>query len=638
MIYSVINNSNKAIFIFQSLLGINPNEFTDIEKQREYVKEAHEKYIFFRQLQNVQGFDLHFVKDEYNDLYGWYIKDKTEYVYPQIIKEIKEIIKKYDYDYSIAIGSSKGGFGALFVGNQIEEINEVIAIVPQIRVKDFLTKSNTSVSQKMNLLFTDEDNELIYKYPIKKRLITIYSSTSETEWPNTLEYFNHVAQNEPATQLDLYFLDQDIHHDDLAKNVINNDLMGLINKENLPQLNKLSTTDVVEKEKVTECDFAYDLFGPCIIRDMFSITDQNKYVNSYVQTVKLASLLTEDLEIPADEIKLESMFQKRSVLINNEKSKIYEMFGSDNLIINLADERFRLIKVLDVGEITLSNYLQNSKFLEHRNFEAIEETDDYINDIVAKIWYKFGNLIDNKTTILVETSYAFLIETTPIEKFENRNQYLTYLKVCKYEEAFKKYFKNISIIPKNYNLLINQNHKWGITPYHYTDETYFELINQTKTIASQNYNPQFAADIIKSPDTVTYFISDKHILKNFSKVNNLNKFTHLRYNYISIHKPEDGWSSYIIYGGEKVAIKTTPNKISYSHKLLPLFSSKKCGKINLNIVENVQYSALITQISESKVTSVELNGFNEIEYAGNCLIQIIGREADQIAYYTQIIT
>ena len=183
------NNSSHLVIVFQSTIGLDLTRFNPQDKEYiSYVNTAHKRYMWMKTLNQKNDIDFLYIQDNFNMSYGWYLKDNKESVITKVTSFIKKYIKKRHQKVT-AFGSSKGGFAALLYGVMLPEITDIVSIVPQIKVKEYL--DTIPMYNVLSEYFVEEDNNILFEVaPDETTFTNIKIVTGIYEHPKVLEAFN----------------------------------------------------------------------------------------------------------------------------------------------------------------------------------------------------------------------------------------------------------------------------------------------------------------------------------------------------------------------------------------------------------------------------------------------------------------
>ncbi|UBR28743.1 DUF6270 domain-containing protein [Bacillus sp. SD-4] len=234
----------------------------------------------------------------------------------------------------------------------------------------------------------------------------------------------------------------------------------------------------------------YDILGSCVSRDPFAMVENDYKLHRYFARTSLISLYSEPINIALEDIKSPSAFQQRMLhfdLTNNFR-KYITYTKSDYIILDFIDERMDLLKHKN-SYITVSTEFKNSNLKGIYKGETVEKTEDnlslweehakkFINEVKK---YKKPNQIILHKAFWKEQYYTKSNELVSFDA-EKISQAQKYNRILEHYYSFiEKEFEGIQIIePKGY--YADENHKWGLSPFHYESAYYNEFMKQFSTI------------------------------------------------------------------------------------------------------------------------------------------------------------
>lgn len=245
--------------------------------------------------------------------------------------------------------------------------------------------------------------------------------------------------------------------------------------------------------------YGIGIFGSCVSRDIFRISQLKVNINYYIARSSLISVVSKPINVQEEEINLSSEFQKRLVAYDFNKTFLRETIHShvDYLIIDFIDERLNLLKYND-SYVTRSVELVNSKFEEmHNDFQMIKRDS-------ADVKHLWQNSCD---TFIKELKKKFAPQQIILHKAYWLTKYKDGNKVYDFPENMKKqiisnnklleqyysYFEkewygvnSISLDKNSY--YADKQHQWGLSPFHYEKEYYEQMNGQIHTIMNSISN------------------------------------------------------------------------------------------------------------------------------------------------------
>lgn len=214
----VNNNAEKLIIVFQSTIGLDLTRFDpDSLEYREYVKVSHERYVWMRTFSKYNEADYLYIQDNFNYSYGWYIKDNKINIIKNVNNYINENITK-KYSEIVAFGSSKGGFAALLYGMLNKSITQIVAVVPQIRVKEYL--DTIPMYNILSTCFEESDDSILFNIIPEgnKKLVIITGMYENEKVLKSTEDFLEYLDNYSNVQTKVIFDSLSYGHNRIAEN------------------------------------------------------------------------------------------------------------------------------------------------------------------------------------------------------------------------------------------------------------------------------------------------------------------------------------------------------------------------------------------------------------------------------------
>ncbi len=248
-----------------------------------------------------------------------------------------------------------------------------------------------------------------------------------------------------------------------------------------------------------------NIFGSCVSRDLFNFDLENKFqVKTYIARQSIVSAVSNPLECDIKNIDLKSKFQKIAVYDDFRKNAFQKLKNekSDYIIIDLIDERFKLLEYKEKGVKSIltysvclqeSHYVNELKFLERKrrrwggknysiNGKSLKKYIVAFMDKILEI-YNPENIILHR----VKMSNYYIDKNKFIQKFnrnhlnnnKNVNELLDYMYDC-----IEEYVKNINVINISSDYCADENNKWGLAPMHYQKEYYQEVLKELMRLNS----------------------------------------------------------------------------------------------------------------------------------------------------------
>lgn len=218
------------------------------------------------------------------------------------------------------------------------------------------------------------------------------------------------------------------------------------------------------------------ILGSCVTRDAFNYTNTFE-VSSFIARTCINSIVSNSLDIDIDVLGLISKFQARNVYydLNKVVKSNTDILDGEYLIMDFIDERFQQLKVGN-SIITYSSELNKSKFLENNVYETVEfDINMWHRDLIL-----FRDIILKRFSsdkIILHKIFLcdkYIDKNREVVKFNNDK--LAYIdkfnkKLERMYEVFLEVFENVKVIYLENDYLANENHRWGLAPFHY-DKNY----------------------------------------------------------------------------------------------------------------------------------------------------------------------
>lgn len=244
-----------------------------------------------------------------------------------------------------------------------------------------------------------------------------------------------------------------------------------------------------------EKKYTVAIWGSCVSRDIFPFDEEKIYkVGIYIARNSIVSALSQPMEIKSEDIKLESNFQKIQVYNDLVKTSFVNLKNniSDYLIVDFIDERFELA-LTKQGIYTLStemisaNILGDYKTINRKRkidrngdiFYCVDskELTDYIDDFCDEISSIYGmdKIIIHKAFF----SKFYKDKDGKIRRFgKNYQKYISEtndLLTFMYNRTIFN-FPQAKVIDLKDKYIALEMHKWGLSPMHYQDDYYKEVL------------------------------------------------------------------------------------------------------------------------------------------------------------------
>lgn len=223
------------------------------------------------------------------------------------------------------------------------------------------------------------------------------------------------------------------------------------------------------------------VYGSCVSRDAFQI-DHNLHLVDYVARSAVGSAFAKgSLATPPNYDLIASKFQRRMVRLDIEKGlpRLLRDRDFDFLLVDFVDERLQM--ATRKGFIYTNSLEVQSTKLRHPSDRLIKfGSDEYLS-----LWRQgIASLLSLCPPSKIVVNRVFWATVTDdgqnlpeFEQIEYNNGILGRL----YEEIGRS--AGIRFIDYPENLIVaDSNHKWGVSPFHYTEEAYEHLIKSLEQL------------------------------------------------------------------------------------------------------------------------------------------------------------
>jgi len=284
------------------------------------------------------------------------------------------------------------------------------------------------------------------------------------------------------------------------------------------------------------------IYGSCVSRDIFNLEENSDFnLLEYYARSSMASLCSEAYANEDALQRIPSAFRRRMVAYDFSKamfSEANQFNDSDIILIDLIDERFDLIALPSGQLITLSNELTESGLLEDPSITGYKIIS-HGSPERRKLWLqgmqklfsflkdrnKLDRVIVNKvfwsSRFEKETDTPFPVAPTVVEK---ANAELNWMYNALAHELAEQQF--ISFSPSL--LTADEQHKWGVSPFHYCEGYYIEALTQIRrkfanlheAVAESSFVPRPHPPLISGDAklTVAAFQADEEVFAHCSLV------------------------------------------------------------------------------------------------------------------------
>ena len=242
-----------------------------------------------------------------------------------------------------------------------------------------------------------------------------------------------------------------------------------------------------------------NILGSCVCRDIFHYDfDNNFVIKSYVSFISPISNNGAPIFKP-DEIDINnwegSSWNKRNVFYDLTKT-CFDKFKdekSDWFIFDVVDIRKELYLFKDSYITEIQTFLDNkSTILEDNSIKKISPfliSNDIINSALDNIVNNILKIYNKNNVIFIAENLCskYISKSGEICEFKN-NDYIKKLKqLINYANEYitKNYCEKLHII-KIDDVLCDENNIWGLSPLHYTKDTYISVLKKINNIIKSN--------------------------------------------------------------------------------------------------------------------------------------------------------
>lgn len=228
-----------------------------------------------------------------------------------------------------------------------------------------------------------------------------------------------------------------------------------------------------------------DILGSCVTRDAFKFGGYT--LNEYFARTSIISIYSKPISVKMDDIKLPSAFQKRMVYYDlNKKFRSYiQKPTADFLIIDFIDERFPVLKTFD-SYLTRSREYVKSELVIKKVTLSDEERLEIWNQKIQEFIKDLNNYGPQR--VILHKAYwqvKYRDKSGQIQDFEDEE-------IQKNNQLLDQYYRMIEEGVKGINLIeldgfvADENHQWGLSPFHYEEGYYVEFMKKLKQITKHN--------------------------------------------------------------------------------------------------------------------------------------------------------
>lgn len=242
------------------------------------------------------------------------------------------------------------------------------------------------------------------------------------------------------------------------------------------------------------------IYGSCVSRDIFNLEESQAFkLTDYFARSSMASLCSSPYENEEALERIPSAFRRRMVAYDFSKQILTQpkaFQDADIILIDLIDERFDLAILPSGHIITNSNELAESGLLNDSNvkgFQLIKPGTPERRDLWIQGMHKFLAVLEQHKKldclIINKVYWASRFENAsntnfpvPLATIEKANQELEWM----YKALEKKLGKHQFLYFPPQLLTSDEDHHWGVSPFHYCEQYYKEALAQLNLITSEN--------------------------------------------------------------------------------------------------------------------------------------------------------
>lgn len=229
------------------------------------------------------------------------------------------------------------------------------------------------------------------------------------------------------------------------------------------------------------------VLGSCVSRDPLELVGHSFELVGYIARSSFASgfdATPASGEVAASLEKIASSFQRRMVENDLSRGSVGQLLGStaDLILVDLIDERYPLASPGDGGLVTLSSELLSTglaiaeevriAFDDERHFDAWQRGVDAF----AACGVDLSKVVINEAFWAERTVAGEQVSSIGWIRRNNAGLARRY--------AYLRKFPFVSIIYPPHLLVASSDHRWGLAPYHFGDETYRYCLDELSRIAN----------------------------------------------------------------------------------------------------------------------------------------------------------
>ena len=235
-----------------------------------------------------------------------------------------------------------------------------------------------------------------------------------------------------------------------------------------------------------------NIHGSCVTRDAFEVCEHSFEVGEYISRNSIFSAVSDRMEIDKEINKVIEVLKpwEQKCLYTDINKITFERLEKSNakiILLDLIDERHSLVLGAKNCFVTNSVYFKDAKLVEYiKNIVGIRDASSFDDELIESVLYKYKTellkIYDVKNIVINE---AYCVEfyrsrTGEIVKFseqELKSIHHTNLKLQKMYKLLESYLEGCHIIQMLPETLADEQHKWGLAPFHYEKEFYLNVMD-----------------------------------------------------------------------------------------------------------------------------------------------------------------
>ncbi len=249
-----------------------------------------------------------------------------------------------------------------------------------------------------------------------------------------------------------------------------------------------------------------NIHGSCVSRDSFESLTSDVTIVKYISRNSIFSVICEPLDLKKDEYKATKPYLNRMIAVDFKK----ELFSylscnpTDYLVLDLIDERFKLLKFVSDKQMIItnsSNFVESDILSNHHTYSKMDyyliDTANFSDGLIKKGIDEYAGRLLNiyrKEQIIINETYlaghyisndgkCLKFKDTQIQEYRKLNQKLK--KLYEYLIAALDIESN-HIIKMPKTCLACEASKWGLAPFHFTDEYYQNVAERFMEIVKED--------------------------------------------------------------------------------------------------------------------------------------------------------